>query len=166
MGNPHVLVIPYPVQGHVIPLMELAQCLARRGIKITFAVTETTHNRILNSSAANNVALDDGIHLVTVLDASESNESSNLPGKLSEAIFKIMPGKVEKLIQDVNASESESEKITCVIADQSLGWALELAKKLGIRSAAFLPAAAANLVLGFAIPKLIDDGIINNEGDN
>nr|GLL26556.1 UDP-glycosyltransferase 83A1-like [Ipomoea trifida] len=165
MGNPHVLLIPYPVQGHVIPLMELAQCLARHGINITFALTETTHDRILNSLALNNVALDDGIHLVTVLDGSESNESSNVPGKLSEAIFKIMPGKVEKLIRDINASsESEGEKISCVVADQSLGWALELAKKMGVQTAAFLPAAAANLVLGFNIPKLVDDGIINNEG--
>ncbi|XP_019157075.1 PREDICTED: UDP-glycosyltransferase 83A1-like [Ipomoea nil] len=164
MGNPHILVIPYPAQGHVIPLMELAQCLARHGgINITFVLTQTTHSQILNSSALNNVALDDGIHLVSVLDASESNESSNVPGKLFEAISKIMPGKVEKLIRGINASSSESH-ITCVIADQSLGWALELAKKLGVQTAAFLPAAAANLVLGFNIPKLIDDGIINNEG--
>ncbi|XP_060193197.1 UDP-glycosyltransferase 83A1-like [Lycium barbarum] len=161
MGKLHILMIPYPVQGHVIPLMELAQSLAKYGFKITFANIESTHKCILNSLAGKNT-LHDQIHLISILDESESGEDKSVPGKLSEAIFKIMPGKIEKLIQENNASKDE--KITCVIADQSLGWAMELAAKLGIKRAAFLTAAAANLVLGFNIPKLIDDGIIDNDG--
>ncbi|KAK2634211.1 hypothetical protein Ddye_029003 [Dipteronia dyeriana] len=42
MGNPHVLVVPYPAQGHVIPLMKLSQSLAQHCIRITFVNTE--HN--------------------------------------------------------------------------------------------------------------------------
>jgi hypothetical protein len=34
------MVVPYPVQGHVIPLMELSICLAKQGIKITFVNTK------------------------------------------------------------------------------------------------------------------------------
>ncbi|MCD7460199.1 hypothetical protein HAX54_043059 [Datura stramonium] len=162
MGKLHILMIPYPVQGHVIPLMELAQSLAKYDLKITFANTESTHKLILNSLAGKNI-LPDQIHLISILDESESGEDKNVPGKLSEAVFKIMPGKIEKLIQETNASD-EDEKITCVIADQSLGWAMEIADKMGIKRAAFLTAAAANLVLGFSIPKLIDDGIIDNHG--
>ncbi|KAK4360717.1 hypothetical protein RND71_019669 [Anisodus tanguticus] len=161
MGKHHILMIPYPVQGHVIPLMELAQSLAKYGFQVTFANIQSTHKRILNSFGGKNI-LHDQIHLISVLDESESGEDKNVPGKLSEAIFKIMPGKIEKLIQENNASEDE--KITCVIVDQSLGWALEIAAKMGIKRAAFLTAAAANLVLGFNIPKLIDDGIIDNSG--
>nr|WIW42819.1 UDP-glycosyltransferase [Nicotiana tabacum] len=151
--------IPYPVQGHVIPLMELAQSLVNYDFKITFANTESTHKRIINSLGGKNI-LHDQIHLISILDESASGENNNVPGKLSEAIFKVMPGKIEKLIRETNAFEDD--KITCVIADQSLGWALELAAKMGIKRAAFLTAAAANLVLGFNIPKLIDDGIIDN----
>ncbi|XP_009796196.1 UDP-glycosyltransferase 83A1-like [Nicotiana sylvestris] len=157
MSKHHILMIPYPVQGHVIPLMELAQSLAKYGFKITFA----THKRIINYLGGKNI-LHDQIHLISILDESESGEDKNVPGKLSEAIFKVMPGKIEKLIQETNAYKDD--KITCVIADQSLGWALELAAKMGIKRAAFLTAAAANLVLGFNIPKLIDDGIIDTNG--
>ncbi|KAL3376470.1 hypothetical protein AABB24_003080 [Solanum stoloniferum] len=157
----HILMIPYPVQGHVIPLMQLAQSLAKYGFKITFVNTESTHKSILTSLSGKN-SLHDQIHLISVLDESESGEDKNVPGKLSEAIFKIMPGKIEKLIQQTN--ESEDERITCIIADQSLGWALELADKMGIKRAAFITAAAANLILGFNIPKLIDDGLIDNDG--
>ncbi|CAN4081649.1 unnamed protein product [Withania somnifera] len=160
MDKQHILVIPYPEQGHVIPLMELAQSLAKYGFKITFVISESTHKRILNSLSEKNI-LHDQINLISVLDESESGEDKTMPGKIFEAIFKFMPGKIEKLIQEKNASEDE--KITCVIADQSFGWALELATKLGIKKAAFITAAAANLVLGFNIPRLINDGIIDSD---
>ena len=58
----------------------------------------------------------------------------------------------------------ESDKISCILADQTIGWALELAVKKGIKRAAFCSAAAEMLVQGFSIPKLIEDGIIDKEG--
>lgn len=52
-----------------------------------------------------------------------------------------------------------------VLADQSIGWALEIAEKKKIRRAAFCPAAAAQLVMVFSIPNLIEDGIITDDGE-
>ncbi|KAG8477300.1 hypothetical protein CXB51_030513 [Gossypium anomalum] len=49
MGKPHVLVIPYPAQGHVIPLMELSQNLAKEGTKISFVNTVFNHKRVLDA---------------------------------------------------------------------------------------------------------------------
>nr|DAD37652.1 TPA_asm: hypothetical protein HUJ06_008293 [Nelumbo nucifera] len=40
----HALVIPAPVQGHVMPLMELSQSLAIRGVKVTFVTEESLKN--------------------------------------------------------------------------------------------------------------------------
>ncbi|KAM1076212.1 hypothetical protein ACFX19_024171 [Malus domestica] len=82
MANPHVLVIPYPAQGHVIPLSELSRCLAK-------------HDRAK-------------------------------PGKFSAAIAQVTPGKFEELIEQINGGNGN--QITCVLADQSLGWALEISK--------------------------------------
>ncbi|CAI9109828.1 OLC1v1009734C1 [Oldenlandia corymbosa var. corymbosa] len=166
MASPHVLIVPFPAQGHVIPLMELAQRIAKHGIRVTFVNTEITHKRILSSLAdpEDLVALDDRICLVAIPDGLESDEERKIPGKLSEAIYRVMPGKLEELIKTMNASSTEEDRVTCLIADQSLGWAQELASNLGIRRVAFLPAAAATLVLGFNIPRLIEDGIIDQDG--
>ncbi|KAK3006470.1 hypothetical protein RJ639_017749 [Escallonia herrerae] len=160
MGNPHVLVIPYPAQGHVLPLMELAQCLAKHGFKITFVNTENTHKRVVDALEGKDT-LGGQFSLVSISDGLEPWER-HVPGKLSAAIFRVMPGKIEELIQETN--KSEDEKITCIIADQSFGWAMEVGVKMGIQRVAFHPAAAAILALGFSIPKLIDDGVINNDG--
>ncbi|KAF8378533.1 hypothetical protein HHK36_029876 [Tetracentron sinense] len=38
-GGPHILVFPYPAQGHIIPLLHLTHQLAIRGLTITILVT-------------------------------------------------------------------------------------------------------------------------------
>ncbi|KAI3462888.1 hypothetical protein Pfo_019551 [Paulownia fortunei] len=162
MGKTHVMMVPFPMQGHVIPLLELAQCLARHSIRVTFVNTEIIHDRVVNALSGED-ELEGRIRLVSVPDGLESGERY-VPGKLTETLYKVMPQKIEELVQEIDASEEEEEKITCLVYDQSLGTIQEVAKKMGIRSAAFLPAAAALLVLSFNIPKLIEDGIVDNEG--
>ncbi|XP_071926385.1 UDP-glycosyltransferase 83A1-like [Coffea arabica] len=161
MGIPHVLAIPYPAQGHVLPLMELALRLVKNGIKVTFVNTEFDHKRVIESlSGEENVP--DMMHLVSVPDGLESWEDRNDLGKLTKTIFRVMPAKLEALMEKMN--ESETDKITCLITDESMGWALEIAKKMGVRAVAFWPAAAAVLALELNIPKLIHDGIIDSSG--
>ncbi|XAR51668.1 Trans-zeatin O-beta-D-glucosyltransferase [Bertholletia excelsa] len=162
MTNPHILVLPYPAQGHVKPLMLLAHSLAKYGFRITFVSTEVTHKCVLNVLEGKDI-LGGQIHLVSIPDGAETWEDRNVPGKLTEAMCRVMPGKLEELIRKINESDGV-DKVIGIIADQSFGWALEVGKKIGIKLAAFLPAAAAQLVLGFSIPKLIDDRIIDNNG--
>ncbi|MED6210306.1 hypothetical protein PIB30_062890 [Stylosanthes scabra] len=170
MGRPHVLVVPYPEQGHVIPLMELSLCLVKQGIRVTFVNTKHNHERIMsaflegNNNNNDDDALISQMNLVWIPDGFGSEEERKMPGKSSEAVLKAMPEKVEKLIDAINNGSLYEEKLSCVLADQSVGWALGLAVKKGIRSAAFCPAAAAQLVLGLSIPKLIESGFIDDEG--
>ncbi|KAF7129268.1 hypothetical protein RHSIM_Rhsim10G0043300 [Rhododendron simsii] len=162
METPHVLAIPYPAQGHVIPLLELAQCLVRHGFKVTFVNTEFNHKRVMNASPENEI-LTNLVNLVSIPDGLEPWEDRSDLIKLADSISEVMPGKLEELIEKINGSDNK-KKITCVIADGSLGWALEVAVKMGIRRAAFCPAAAAIWALQLSIPELIADGIIESYG--
>ncbi|KAL7256584.1 hypothetical protein ACSBR1_010508 [Camellia fascicularis] len=131
MRKPHVLAIPYPAQGHVLPMLELMQCLAKHGFKVTFVNTEFTQERVINTLAGKD-SIENHIHLISIPDGLEPWENRNELGKLTEAIFQIMPGKLEELIEKINGSDND--KITCIIADQLLGWALEVAEKMQIKS--------------------------------
>ncbi|XP_065861991.1 UDP-glycosyltransferase 83A1-like [Euphorbia lathyris] len=162
MSRPNILVIAYPAQGHVLPMMELSQCLVKHGFKITFVNTEYNHERVLNSLIEKDY-IGEYINLVSVPDGLESMEDRNNLGKLTKSLFSFVPGKLEELIRKMNASEDD--KISCVIADENNGWAFEVAKKLNTRCAAFWPAAAALLALLFDVQKLIDDGIVDNNGN-
>ncbi|KAJ0042395.1 hypothetical protein Pint_19074 [Pistacia integerrima] len=164
MTRPHILVIPFPAQGHVISLLELSHCLVKHGLRVTFANTDHTHKRVINALQEKNyVGDDEEIRLVSIPDGLEPWEDRNDLGKLCESLVRVMPGKLEELIQEINNKE-EDEKITCVIADMHVGMTLKTAKKLKIKGAAFMPMAVASLALYYHIPKLIDDGIINKDG--
>ncbi|CAA2968298.1 UDP-glycosyltransferase 83A1-like [Olea europaea subsp. europaea] len=72
-----------------------------------------------------------------------------------------MSDELMALIEQINGSESD--KITCLIADATMGWALEVAEKMGIKYVAFWPPAATQLALLFKIPNFIDDRIIDSD---
>ncbi|KAJ0100326.1 hypothetical protein Patl1_21703 [Pistacia atlantica] len=164
MNRPHVLIIPFPAQGHVIPFLELSQCLAKHGVSVTFVNTDHNHKRVTNAlRAKKHVGDDQEIRLVSIPDGLDPWEDRNDIGKLCESLVKVMPGKLEELIKEMNNKE-EDEKITCVIADVHVGMVLQVAEKLKIKGAAFLSTGVAALALYHHIPKMIDDGIINKDG--
>ncbi|XP_061365970.1 UDP-glycosyltransferase 83A1-like [Gastrolobium bilobum] len=167
MGIPHFLAIPYPVLGHVNPLMQFSQVLAKHGCKITFLNTEFSHKRanIAAGGAAGLDKLNDGsqIKFVTLPDglAPEDDRSDHL--KLVFSIKNNMPAMLPKLIQDINASNVDNN-ITCIVVTMNMGWALQVGHKLGIKGAFLFPGSATTLASCHCIPNLIDDGIIDSDG--
>ncbi|KAF5193965.1 Udp-glycosyltransferase 83a1 [Thalictrum thalictroides] len=79
MARPHLLVVPYPAQGHVMPLMELSHNLVGRGFKITFVDTESIHNRVVSSISNGGDVYEDFI-----LPDGKAEEDRNDLGKINE----------------------------------------------------------------------------------
>ncbi|KDP27235.1 hypothetical protein JCGZ_19934 [Jatropha curcas] len=160
MGNPHVLVIPYPAQGHVNPLMHFSQRIANLGIKITFVNTDFVHKRVLSAIVDNDsVGSSPFVNLVSIPDGLGSEDDRNDFGKLCDSMLTTMLKKLEELIQDLNGDDGP---ISCIVADGHMGWVREVAKKIGIRVAIVWPASAALFSLEAIIPKLIRDGTIDS----
>ncbi|PKA56677.1 UDP-glycosyltransferase 83A1 [Apostasia shenzhenica] len=163
---PHALVLPYPAQGHIISLMELSHLLLRRGFKVTFVNTEFNHRRMLaasnfaDGSASDSVG--SGIRLVTIRDGLGPEEDRNDLARLTEALKRVMPGWLEEMIRSAGELPGE-ERFSCFVADMNMSWAIDVAKKMGLRAAAFWPASAGLLFTVLCIPKLIEDGVINED---
>ncbi|KAL5556292.1 hypothetical protein UlMin_038528 [Ulmus minor] len=47
--KPHAVCVPFPAQGHVNPMMQLAKLLHSKGFHITFVNTEFNHKRLIRS---------------------------------------------------------------------------------------------------------------------
>ncbi|KAG5526034.1 hypothetical protein RHGRI_032356 [Rhododendron griersonianum] len=47
--KPHAVCIPYPAQGHINPMLNVAKLLHHKGFHITFVNTEYNHRRLLKS---------------------------------------------------------------------------------------------------------------------
>ncbi|XP_076917610.1 UDP-glycosyltransferase 83A1-like [Bidens hawaiensis] len=161
MTNTHVLVIPYPAQGHVIPLMEVSRCFINNGLKVTFVNTEFAHKRVMSAWSETD-GPSDLMHMVTIPDGMRPCDDGDDLGVLTRTMFQLMPAKLEELINDIN--ENDEEKITCIVADSCMGWVGKVAQKTDIRLALFSPWSAGVVAIGMSIQKLIDDGVRNSRG--
>ncbi|KAK1307660.1 UDP-glycosyltransferase 83A1 [Acorus calamus] len=161
---PHALVIPYPAQGHVISFMELSHRLIDHGFHVTFVNTDFDHARVMASlpgPLSGTGPTPPLLRLVSIPDGLEPGADRNNLKRLTLSVEEHMPGLLEKLL--VHAASGVSP-VTCVIADHCMAWALDVAKKIGLRAAAFSTTSADALVMALSIPRMIDDGTIDANG--
>ncbi|VAI36901.1 unnamed protein product [Triticum turgidum subsp. durum] len=131
-AQPRVMVLPFPAQGHVIPLMELSRKLVEHGLEIDFVNTEFNHGRVLQALAEDG-AIPGGVHMLSI------------PDGLGPA--------------------DDHTDIGALVKGLSMSWALELATTVGVRVALFSTYSAAVFALRMNLPKLIEDGVVDESGN-
>ena len=157
-----MLVLPFPAQGHVKPLMIFSQKLSQNGFKITFVNTDFIHKKVLDAmSGDDQTGSKNNVDLVSIPDGLGPEEDRNEFGALSKALLETMPGKLEKLIRNINDDDKEN-KISCVVAAANMGWVMEVVAKMGIRGAVVWPGSAAVFAFMLNTPKMVHDGIVGS----
>jgi hypothetical protein len=81
---PHVMVLPFPAQGHVTPLMELSHRLVERGFQVTFVSTELIHALMIKALQAAGGKKLEGIRLVSVPDGLADGDDRRDLGRFVE----------------------------------------------------------------------------------
>ncbi|CAN6315207.1 unnamed protein product [Urochloa humidicola] len=111
MAKAHVLVFPFPAQGHVTPLMELSHRLVDHGFEVTFVNTEAHHALVVGAlQAAGGPSALAGIHLASISDGVEDDDERKDICKLVDAYARNMPGKLERLCRrNGDSREAQSE---------------------------------------------------------
>lgn len=143
-------------------MMELAQCLASNGVRVTFVNTKSNHDRVLEALPQTE-NLHELIDLVSVSDGLQSWEERTDFAKSIEVLSKAMPGELEALIESINTTQSDA--VTCIITDVFMAWITQANEKFCLKKAAFLPGATALLALTSSAEKLINDGVIDSNGE-
>ncbi|XP_047962035.1 UDP-glycosyltransferase 83A1-like [Salvia hispanica] len=156
----HVVAIPYPAQGHVIPMMELCQCLAKHGVRVTFVNTESNHQRVVEALPPQ--PTEKLLHLVSVSDGLDCWEDRMDFAKSVEALGRVLPGELEALIRSINATQADA--VTCIITDVFMAEITQAHRNFDLKLAAFLPGAVALLALTTSAEKLVADGVIDTDG--
>lgn len=165
-SRPHAIVVPFPVQGHINPMMILAQNLASHGFIVTFINSEYNHNRIhgrAKSIEEEDTVAGGMIRLRVIPDGLPEEDTRTNFARLASATEKTMGPLLHKLIHENN--ESEEHKVTCLIADFFASWALDVAQQCQINArAAFWPGLIATYAIIHHMPSLISGGTIPSDG--
>ncbi|KAK1423036.1 hypothetical protein QVD17_18329 [Tagetes erecta] len=128
----HVVVLPYPSQGHINPLLQFAKRLVSKGLKATIATTHYTLSSITDAS-------------VTVEPISDGFDDHGFAQAQSEELFleSFKSNGSRTLTQLIEKHQTTKDPITCVVYDSFLPWALEVAKENGILGGPFFTNSAA-----------------------
>ncbi|KAK4489092.1 hypothetical protein RD792_004886 [Penstemon davidsonii] len=125
--KPHVLVIPFIIQGHINPMLQFSKFLAlKSSLKITFILTSTT-------TKIAKIPNDKSIRIKFISDVPEEDiqePNNNSP----ETFFKNFKPTVSKnLIELIN--EEKDAKV--IVYDSVMPWVLDIAHEKGLLGAAF-----------------------------
>ncbi|GLJ39162.1 hypothetical protein SUGI_0798040 [Cryptomeria japonica] len=160
----HAVIVSYPAQGHVNPLMNFAELLAMRGFFITFVTTEWMDQRLLKAASKDAATRDREIQerrfkfrFLTISDGlpPEHGRTSEL-GELFLALQRLGPA-----LESVLTTADESvPPITCIISDSFLSCTAEVAKNLGVPRVIFWTTCTAYAMIQTNANFLLSQGYI------
>ncbi|XP_059076998.1 gallate 1-beta-glucosyltransferase 84A23-like [Cryptomeria japonica] len=136
--QPHVVVIPYPAQGHMNPLMEFVKRLVCKNLHVTFITTEKARERMVQAQdgVAAHVTTDlKDIRIETISDGlSPDGEEMEDVEMIFDLLRKVGGLTFEQVIERLN---SQGSTVSCIVYDSILNWVPDIANKFNIPSAFF-----------------------------
>ncbi|XP_038903824.1 UDP-glycosyltransferase 73C6-like isoform X2 [Benincasa hispida] len=135
--TPHFLLFPFMAQGHMIPMIDLAKLLARRGAIITIVTTP------LNSARFHSVltrAIRSGLQIHIVELQFPSNKETGLPEGCENVDLLPSLASFSQFFRAVSLLYDPSEKLfeqltprpNCIISDMCIPWTFQLAQKFHV----------------------------------
>ncbi|CAD6342740.1 unnamed protein product [Miscanthus lutarioriparius] len=127
----HVLLLPFPTQGHINPLLQFGKRLAgRSGVRCTLAAT-----RFVISSTKPTPS---SVHVAAISDGCDERGPDELGG-MGFPYFERIESVGSETLDELLRSESEvGRPVHVVVYDAVAPWAQRVARRRGAASAAFL----------------------------
>ncbi|KAL5216611.1 hypothetical protein ABZP36_008012 [Zizania latifolia] len=164
--RPHAVMIPYPAQGHITPMLKLAVLLHARGIHVTFVNNEFNHRRLLRARGGRALDGAPGFHFAAIDDGlppSDADATQDIPTLCHSTMTTCLPkfkALIAKLDEEADASTSgAARRVTCVVADSTMAFGLRAACELGLRCVTLWTASACGFMGYYHYKDLLDRGL-------
>ncbi|KAM2068782.1 hypothetical protein ACFX16_000370 [Malus domestica] len=163
----HAVFVPYPAQGPVNPMMQLAKLRHSRGFHITFVNTEFNHNRLIRSKGPDPVK---GLPVFVFetkpngLPPLDKDGTQDIPA-LYDSIKKTCFGPFKEQVAKINSS-SQVPQVTCIVADGIITFGCKTATELGIPEVVLWTASACGFMGYLQHSELVKRGMIPFKDEN
>ncbi|RCV11359.1 hypothetical protein SETIT_2G179400v2 [Setaria italica] len=154
-----IIFVPFPGQGHVIPMLRLARILVDRGdISATVAVPDFIHRHMGQHSVP-------GVAFVSI-PSGVQDDGDQPPGPPSflHSLEHYMPAQLEAMLMAPHGTRAG--RVSCLVIDLLASWAIPVAARCGLPVVGFWPAMLASYRTVAAIPELMDKGLISESDFN
>lgn len=147
--RPHAVLVPFPAQGHVNPMMILAKLLHSKGFHITFVNTEFVHRRLIRSKGPESVKGLPDFRFETIPDglpvpSDEEDGIQDIPLLCYYTRLTCLEP-FKRLISRLN-SRGEGPPVSCIIADGVMSFGIRAARDLGIPEVQFWTASVCSFI--------------------
>ncbi|GAB4858907.1 hypothetical protein Ancab_010380 [Ancistrocladus abbreviatus] len=136
----HVLVLPYPAQGHINPMLQFCKRLASKGLKTTLAITTYISNT--NPTFITTPQSSTAVHFDTISDGFDEGGFASAES-ISTYLTCFEAAGSTTLAQLIQKHARSAHPINCVVYDAFMPWALDVAKKHGAMGAVFFTQSCA-----------------------
>ncbi|KAI6698776.1 hypothetical protein NL676_018895 [Syzygium grande] len=158
--RPKVILVPYPAQGHVTPMLKLASTLHSHGFDPVLITPEFIHRQI--SPVVDRTTAAGGIAFMPIPDSLGAGDS--VPRdffSVEKAMEDIMPAHLERLVGELNVAD---DGVALMVVDLLASFAIEVGNRCRVPTAGFWPAMITTYKLVAAIPELVREGHISDSG--
>ncbi|KAK9285053.1 hypothetical protein L1049_024237 [Liquidambar formosana] len=159
--KPHAVCVPYPSQGHVTPMMQLAKLVHSRGFHVTFVNTEFNHRRLVRSFGPDSVKGLEDFRFETIPDGlppSDRDATQDVPA-LCDSTRKNCLGPFRELLDKLNSSE-DVPPVSCIISDGVMSFGIKAAEELGIPEVQLWTASACGFMGYLHFSELFKRGLL------
>ncbi|XAR64549.1 hypothetical protein NMG60_11008277 [Bertholletia excelsa] len=122
----HVLVIPYPIQGHINPMLQFSKRLASKGLIVTLVTTTSIANTVcVGTSSVQTACIFDGLH------SGEKPDSIDVYLRLFKDSVSV------SLAQFIEEGKKTENPFKVLVYDSVMSWALDIARQHGLLGVSF-----------------------------
>ncbi|XP_047323300.1 7-deoxyloganetic acid glucosyltransferase-like [Impatiens glandulifera] len=157
----HVLIFPFPVQGHVNSMLKLAELLCFAGVNVTFLVSENVHSRLLLHSDVDRRFSDvhPGAFQFKIYSDGLPQEDPRSGLEFLVHLHSCLKTTIKEFFLDDYALNSGPlGPPTCIISDGVMSFVLDVGEEKGIPVIYFRTIGASSFWCYFRLPHLIDSG--------
>lgn len=159
-AEPHVLIFPFPAQGHVNSMLKLAELLSLSGLRITFLNIHRIHQKlILHTDVESRFSRFPQFRLQTISDGLPASS-----GKFSQ-IIDGMKSVTKPLLRQMLLSGQLGPTPTCIILDGLFNFIVDFDSEPKIPVFSFRTISACSFWAYSFVPKLMEDGQLPIKGN-